>query len=149
MTAPNQDRSMHGHHNRLHFYVITMLFSWRPCRQGWGWPWLPLSFYSSFFPNFSLAMFSINSLQLILSFAVVLHSPPTLSRSLLAQSSHRILHLPRLLSPPLSGHLISSPLFHLPFFPYYWPVSTYSISSKHFQIIGLILRTYNENCQFI
>ena len=42
-------------------------------------------FSSSFLSSrhFSLTKFSINSLQLLLSFAVVLHSPPTLSRSLL------------------------------------------------------------------
>ena len=44
----------------------------------------------------SLTTFSINRLQL-LSFAVVLHSPPTLLRSFLTQSSHHILSLPRLL----------------------------------------------------
>ena len=49
-----------------------------------------LSFLSS--SHFSLPTFSITSLQL-LSFAVVLHSPPTLSRSLLTQSSHRIFSL--------------------------------------------------------
>ena len=49
-----------------------------------------------FFHHFSLTAFSINSLQL-LSVTVVLHSHPTLSRSLLTQSSHRILCFPRLL----------------------------------------------------
>ena len=40
-------------------------------------------FSSSFLSSrhFSLTKFSINSLQLLLSFAVVLHSPPSLSRS--------------------------------------------------------------------
>ena len=52
-----------------------------------------------FFPYFFLTTFSITSLQLLLSLAVVLHSPPTLSRSLLTQSSHHILDLPRLLFP--------------------------------------------------
>ena len=47
----------------------------------------------------SLRSFYINSLQLRLPFAVVPHSPPTLSRSLLTQSSHRILCLPQLLFP--------------------------------------------------
>ena len=60
-----------------------------------------------FFPHFSLMMFSVSGLQ-ILSFAVVLHSPPTLSRSLLTQSFHHILSLPRLLFPPPSVHLISA-----------------------------------------
>ena len=49
-------------------------------------------------PYFSLPAFSINSLQLI-SFAVVLHSLPTLFRSLLMQSSHHILVLTCLLFP--------------------------------------------------
>ena len=53
-------------------------------------------------PHFSLTTFSINSLQLLLSFAVVLHSPPTLSRCLSTQSSHYILGLPRLLFPTTS-----------------------------------------------
>ena len=47
-----------------------------------------------FFPRFSLTTFSINSLQLLLSFAVVLHSPPTLPRPLLMLSSHHIHGLP-------------------------------------------------------
>ena len=45
------------------------------------------------FVRLFLTTFSVNSLQL-LYFAVVLHSPPTLSTSLLTQSSHRILGLP-------------------------------------------------------
>ena len=56
-----------------------------------------LSFLSS--PHFSPTVFSINSLQLLLTFAVVLHSPPNLSLSLLTQSSHHILGLLRLLFP--------------------------------------------------
>ena len=47
------------------------------------------SFLSS--PHFSLTVFSINCLQLLLSVAGVLHSLPSLSRSLLTQSSHRVL----------------------------------------------------------
>ena len=69
-----------------------------------------------FFTYFSLTTFSINSLQLLL-FAIVLHSPP----NLLTQSSQRILGLPRLIFLPLSGHLISLPVFHFPFFPYGLP----------------------------
>ena len=49
--------------------------------------------------RFSLTVFSITSLQLLLSFVVVLHSPPTLSRSLLTQSCRRILGPPRLRFP--------------------------------------------------
>ena len=71
-----------------------------------------------FFPHVSLIMFSINSL----SFAVV----PSLSRSLSTQSSHCILGLHCLLSPPLSGHLISFAGFLLLFFPHEQPISTYS-----------------------
>ena len=58
-----------------------------------------LSFLSS--PHFSLTPFSVNSLQLLLSFAALLHSPPNLSRSLLTQFSRRILGLPRHLCFPL------------------------------------------------
>ena len=53
----------------------------------------------SYFLTFLSQMFSINSSQLLLSFAVVLHSPPSISRSLLTQSPHHILSLPRLLFP--------------------------------------------------
>ena len=75
----------------------NLLFSsCHPCRQGRGWLWLQSSFSSSFVSSPFLTTFSINSLQL-LSFAVVLHSPPTLSRSILTQSSHRILSIYRLL----------------------------------------------------
>ena len=56
-------------------------------------------FFCLFFPHFSLTMFSITSLQLVLSFVVVLHSPPTLSRSLLTQSSLHIHGLSRLPFP--------------------------------------------------
>ena len=56
---------------------------------------------------FSLTAFSINSLQLLLSFAVVLHSSPSLSRSPLTQSFYRIIGLPRLLFPPLLGYFLS------------------------------------------
>ena len=40
------------------------------------------------FPRVSLLTFTVNSLQFLLGFAVVLHSSPTLSKSLLMQSSH-------------------------------------------------------------
>ena len=68
-------------------------------------------FLRLFFPHFSLTTFSTISVQLFLYFAIVLHSPPTLPRSLITQSSHRILGLPRLLSRPISGHLTSLPIF--------------------------------------
>ena len=54
-----------------------------------------LFFVFSFF-NFNLTTFSVNSLQLLLSCAAVLHSPPTSFASLLTQSSHRSLGFPRL-----------------------------------------------------
>ena len=28
--------------------VLLLFSSWHPCRQGWGWPWLPSSLSSSF-----------------------------------------------------------------------------------------------------
>ena len=49
-------------------------------------------------PHLSLTAVSINSLQLLLCF-VVFRSPPTLSRSLITQSFHRILGLPHLHFP--------------------------------------------------
>ena len=70
---------------------------------------LSSSFLSS--PHFSLTAFSINSLQFILCFAIVLHSPPTLSKSHSQSSSP-----PSFL--PLSGYLLSLPIFHLRFFPH-------------------------------
>ena len=51
------------------------------------------------FPQFYLTMFSNSSLQLLLSFAVVLHSPPRLTRPLLTKSSHCIFSLPCVLFP--------------------------------------------------
>ena len=50
-----------------------------------------------FFPHFSLTTSAINSFKLFLSFALVLRSSSTTSRSFLARSSHRILDLPRLI----------------------------------------------------
>ena len=90
----------HHHHHTLHgcsplavsvirgeVAMVTVIFS--------------SSFLSS--PYLSLTIASINSLQL-LSFAAVLHSPPTLSRSLLTQSSAFLVSV----FPPLSGHLLSA-----------------------------------------
>ena len=76
-----------------------------------------LSFLSS--PHLSCIAFSITSLQLLLSFAVVLNSPPTFSRSLLTQSSHRIPGLPRLISPSTLKPSALFPNFSFPLFPYY------------------------------
>ena len=61
---------------------------------------ITIIFSSSFFssPHFSPTAFSFTSL-LLLSAALVPHSPPTLSKSLLTQSSHRIIGLPRLPFP--------------------------------------------------
>ena len=66
---------------------------------GHGYCHLFSSFLAS--SHFSITVFSITSLQLLPSFAFVLHSPPTLSRSLLTQSSHRILGVTRLLFPAI------------------------------------------------
>ena len=52
-----------------------------------GWPWLPSSF---FIPHFSLTAFSINSLQILLSSTVVLHSPPTFFKSLLVPDANEV-----------------------------------------------------------
>ena len=56
---------------------------------------LRLLFVSS--PQVYLIAFSINRLKILLFFAVVLHSPSSLSKSLLTQSYHRIIGLPLLL----------------------------------------------------
>ena len=74
------------------------------------------------FPRFSLATFSINSLQLLLSVAIVLHSTPTLSSSQQVQFFHRVLGLPRLLLP---STFCASDLFarlFSPTFPMHKPV---------------------------
>ena len=90
-------------------------------------------FSSSFLfsSHFSLA-FSSNNLQrgnaFYLLLLIVLHSPPILSRSLLMLSYYRILDLPRIpfLSRGSSFWASALPIFHLPFFPYVRPISTYS-----------------------
>ena len=81
--------------------VITVFFSsCCPCRQEWGWPWLLSSFLHLFFPLVTfLSLSSLSTVSNSLSFAVVFHSPPTFSRSLLTQTSHHILVLPCLLFP--------------------------------------------------
>ena len=79
-----------------------LLFSsYNPCRQEWSCSrfllvifFLPLSFL-----RFSLITFSINNLQFLLPFAVVFHSSPTFSGSVLIQFSHH--KLPS--SSPLSS----------------------------------------------
>ena len=78
------------------------------------------------FLTFILTTFSIYDLQLLLSFAVVLHSPVILS-------AHRILGLPRFFFRSLSGNLISLPIFHLLFIPCDRPVST--CTSHKFRIV--------------
>ena len=83
-----------------------------------------LSFLSS--SHFSLATFSITSLQLLPSFAIVLPSPPTRSRSLLAQSSHYIPGLPHLHFNPLSGPSALFSNFSTPILSTCLPISTYS-----------------------
>ena len=77
-------------------HLVVSTSSCSLCCQRWSrLPWLPssfsLSFLCLFFPR------SLSSLQLILSSAVVLHSPPHHSRPLLTLSSHRILGIPCLL----------------------------------------------------
>ena len=76
-------------------YIVLLLFC--PCRhKRWRHDQPYVIFSSSFL---SSPHVSLNSLQLLLSVAVLLHSPPTLSRSLLTHSSHRILGILRLLFP--------------------------------------------------
>ena len=90
--------------------------------------------------TFFLTTFSIYDLQLLLSFAVVPQSPPTLSRSLLTQSAHRILGFPRLFFfRSLSGNVISLPIFHLLFCPHDRPISTYTSHQCHLVCVDVIL----------
>ena len=100
----------------LHHCGLLELYTYPVVRGEVGHGYCHLS--SVFFPHFSLTAFSINSLQLLL-FAVVLHSPPTLSRSLLTQSSHRILGLPRLFWPSDLNQFFISHSFYMtsPFQP--------------------------------
>ena len=53
--------------------ILMLHSSCCPSRQRWGWPWLCSSVIS---PHFSITAFSINSLQLLQSFVVVLHFLP-------------------------------------------------------------------------
>ena len=77
------------------------------------------------FPQFYLTMFSNSSLQL-LSFAVVLHSPPRLTRPLLTKSSHCIFSLPCVLFPFTFRASDLCSFLYLPSFPHDSPISTYS-----------------------
>jgi len=58
---------------------------------------IPAVFFRLFYPYFSLTMFSISSLQFILSVAIVHHFPSSLSRFLFTLSSPPNLGLPVLL----------------------------------------------------
>ena len=93
--------------------VLVLLFA--SLSSGGGWKLLLSSKRSLLSSLFSHCVLYHQSPTPV--FCCVLHSPPTLSRSLLTQSSHRIIGLPRLLSPPLFGHLISMTIFHILFFP--------------------------------
>jgi len=73
------------------FTIVSLLSPWYPCLKGGVYRSYHRLFLRLFFPNFSLTAFSINSLQLLLCIAVVLHSPHTISWSLLTQFSRRIL----------------------------------------------------------
>ena len=90
-----------------------------------------LSFSSVFYLLTFLSLRSLLTVSnsLILSVPVVLHSPPTLSRSLLKQSSMAFSVFLAAFSPRLSCHLTSFPMFHLPFFPHDRSISTSSLQS--------------------
>ena len=89
-----------GSNHRLHCSFCLSPRPVRIVREDVG-PWLLSSFLSS--PHVPVTAFSITRLQLLMSFAVVLHSPLTLSRSVLSQSSRRIFSHPRLLFPSFLG----------------------------------------------
>ena len=116
----------------------------------------------------SLIAFSIPNLQL-LSLDVLLHSPPTHSRSLLAHSSHRILRLPRPLFPstfwaPALLLFFISHSFHMfgPFQPtpqqfrlktfFHSPTSTLSSSilllPALFNPTILLIQLFSQTCTF-
>ena len=65
---------------------------------------------------FFLSLFSDSGLQFLLF--ISFHSSPTLYRSLLIQSPISISVFLATISPPLSEHLLSLPVFHLQFFPH-------------------------------
>ena len=62
----------------------------------------------------------------------VFYSSSILSRSLLMQSSIAISVFLASISPPLSGHLLSLPVFHLPFFLHDQPMYSSPISPENF-----------------
>ena len=76
---------------------LTLFSSRQPWRQGEVGHDYHRLFLRVFLPHLSLASFSINSLQILLSAAIGLQSPHALSWSFVTQSSHRILVLLRLL----------------------------------------------------
>ena len=92
--------------------------------------------------HFSLTTFPINSLQLPY-FAVVLHPPPTLSRSLLTQSSHHILGLPHRLYPStisasdifisFSSPILSTRPAHFNLFFAIFLIKTVLLSNLHYE----------------
>ena len=87
---------------------------------------------ASSFPSstyFSLTAFSNSSLQLLLSFAVILHSLPTLARSLLKQSPVIFSVLFASFSLPLSELLLSLQIF-ISHSVHVWPIPTYPFTSS-------------------
>ena len=105
-----------------------MFSSWHSCHWGdvaLGYHRLFLAFsFVTFLALCSLSTVS-NSFYLLLLFSILLK---LISRSVLTESPHHILGLPRLLFPSTfwASKEISSPVFHLPFFPHDQPISAYS-----------------------
>ena len=89
--------------------------------------------------SFPIAFFLLSSFLLLCSLSAVSkfllcvyhfpHSSATISRSLLIQSLITISVFLASISPPLSGHLFSLSIFHLPFFPNDQPMNSSPISS--------------------
>ena len=133
-------------------------------------PWL-LSFLLRIFLSFLSSHFSHcilyqHSPTPSLSFAVVLHSPPTLSRSLFTQSSHHILDLPLLIFASTFficsfWQFFISYSFHIsdPFQPHQFLLKTFLHSNLHSQFIhssfgfslhshNLLIELFSQTCTF-
>ena len=90
-------------------------------------------------PRFALITFSINTLQLLLSFGFVLLSSRTLSMPLFAQFSRCNLDLPHLLSSIVGNLLLSKLVFSPPIFGHLFLINT----SVCIQIVNVEINTHS------